>query len=144
MSGGTPLVLALAVLAVAGCGSLPRAKSDSVPRFAVDPYWPKPLPDNWILGQVSGIAVDKNDTIWIVHRPATLSTTEKGAPKNPPGTRCCKAAPPVLEFDAEGNCSAAGAAQARATTGRRASTASTSTARATCGSPATATRTRRS
>jgi DNA-binding beta-propeller fold protein YncE len=74
-----------------------------VPRFAVDPYWPKPLPDNWILGQVSGIAVDKNDHIWIVHRPGTLLDDEKGAMQHPPATRCCTPAPPVLEFDAGGN-----------------------------------------
>ncbi len=30
-----------------------RAQS---PAFRVDPYWPKPLPHNWILGQVGGIS----------------------------------------------------------------------------------------
>ncbi|HEY6820850.1 MAG TPA: hypothetical protein VI321_02425 [Burkholderiales bacterium] len=74
-----------------------------MPRFAVDPFWPKPLPENWILGQVAGIAVDKDDRIWIVHRPSTLVDDEKGAMANPPLTRCCKAAPPVLQFDAQGN-----------------------------------------
>ena len=73
------------------------------PRFAVDPYWPKPLPQNWILGQVAGIAVDRDDRIWIVHRPSTLVDDEKGATKVPPETRCCLAAPPVLQFDADGN-----------------------------------------
>jgi hypothetical protein len=61
------------------------------------------LPGNWILGQVSGIAVDRNDHIWIVHRPATLLDDEKGATKNLPETKCCTAPPPVLEFDQEGN-----------------------------------------
>src|SRR5215213_7379229 len=75
------------------------ARADSGPRFAPEPFWPKPLPDNWILGQVSGIAVDRNDHIWIVHRPATLLDDEKGAQQNPPATKCCAAAPPVLEFD---------------------------------------------
>ena len=51
----------------------------------------------------SGIAVDRQDHIWIVHRPATLLDDEKGAQKNPPETKCCTAAPPVLKFDAEGN-----------------------------------------
>jgi hypothetical protein len=36
------------------------------------------LPGNWILGQVSRIAVDKNDHILIVHRPASLLDDEKG------------------------------------------------------------------
>jgi DNA-binding beta-propeller fold protein YncE len=79
------------------------ARADDVPRFEPQPFWPKPLPGNWILGQVSGIAVDKNDHIWIVHRPATLLDDEKGAQKSPPEYKCCTAAPAVMEFDAEGN-----------------------------------------
>src|SRR6185312_2346730 len=67
------------------------------------PFWPKPLPSNWILGQVAGIAVDKNDHVWIIHRPATLLDDEKGAQANPPTSICCVAAPPVLEFDTDGN-----------------------------------------
>jgi hypothetical protein len=79
------------------------ALADGVPEFKVDPFWPKPLPENWMLGQVSGIAVDKDDRIWIVHRPGTLVDDEKGALANPPATKCCKPAPPVLQFDAQGN-----------------------------------------
>jgi hypothetical protein len=90
-------------LVVAGGAAAQAPKSDDGPRFQVDPFWPKPLPDNWILGQVAGIAVDKNDHIWIIHRPGTLVDDEKEATKNPPSSRCCKAAPPVLEFDAAGN-----------------------------------------
>src|SRR5258708_25259841 len=79
------------------------AMPGTIPKFAVDPYWPKPLPENWILGQVAGIAVDKNDHIWIVHRPKSLVDDEKGAQLDPPTTKCCKAAPPVMEFDRQGN-----------------------------------------
>jgi DNA-binding beta-propeller fold protein YncE len=79
------------------------ASGAGIPKFQPEPFWPKPLPGNWVLGQVSGIAVDRNDHIWIVHRPATLLDDEKGATKNPPETTCCTAAPPVLEFDTEGN-----------------------------------------
>ena len=78
-------------------------RADGVPEFKVDPFWPKPLPENWMLGQVSGIAVDKDDRIWIVHRPGTLVDDEKGALANPPTTKCCKPAPAVLQFDAQGN-----------------------------------------
>jgi DNA-binding beta-propeller fold protein YncE len=74
-----------------------------VPKFSPEPYWPKPLPGNWILGQVAGIAVDRNDHVWIVHRPSTLLDDEKGSQKSPPETTCCTAAPPVMEFDADGN-----------------------------------------
>ena len=80
-----------------------QAKADAIPRFQPEPFWPKPLPGNWILGQVSGIAVDAQDNIWIVHRPASLVDDEKGAQKTPPATKCCTAAPAVLKFDADGN-----------------------------------------
>ncbi|HXN16008.1 MAG TPA: hypothetical protein VN878_06500 [Usitatibacter sp.] len=75
----------------------------AAPKFTVDASWPKPLPGNWILGQVSGIAVDRHDHIWVLHRPLTLLDDEKGAQLNPPATKCCTPAPPVLEFDREGN-----------------------------------------
>jgi hypothetical protein len=39
-----------------------------VPTFQVDPFWPKPLPNHWILGSVTGVAVDAQDHIWLVHR----------------------------------------------------------------------------
>jgi DNA-binding beta-propeller fold protein YncE len=74
-----------------------------LPQFQVDPFWPKPLPSNWILGQVSGVAVDKRNHVWIVHRPGTLSEREVGAQQNPPYGKCCYAAPPVLVFDESGN-----------------------------------------
>ena len=73
------------------------------PRYAVDASWPKPLPNNWILGQVAGIAVAKDDTIWMIHRPLTLTDDEKGSTLNPPRSKCCSAAPAVLQFDRAGN-----------------------------------------
>jgi DNA-binding beta-propeller fold protein YncE len=78
-------------------------RAGGVPQFQVDPFWPKPLPNNWILGQVAGVAVDKRGHVWIVHRPATLSDREVGAAQNPPYSKCCYAAPPVLVFDESGN-----------------------------------------
>lgn len=72
-----------------------KEASDRVPSFHVDPSWPKPLPNHWIVGAVAGIAVDKRDHVWITHRPSTLQPNE---------TRSIwRAAPPVLEFDREGN-----------------------------------------
>ncbi len=73
------------------------------PRYAVDPYWPKPLPNNWILGQVAGIATDSEDHIWVIHRPATLTEDERGSTLTPRRSKCCSAAPPVLQFDRAGN-----------------------------------------
>ena len=72
------------------------------PRYAVDATWPKPLPNNWLLGQVAGIAVASDDTIWIVHRPASLTDDERGAALTPKRSKCCIAAPPVLQFDRDG------------------------------------------
>jgi len=73
------------------------------PRFQVDPLWPKPLPNHWVLGSVTGVAVDSQDHIWITHRGAdSLGNNEKGAILNPP-TGCCVPAPEVLEFDQAGN-----------------------------------------
>jgi len=100
---------ALAFVAIAVAPAL--AAETGVPKFAPEPFWPKPLPENWILGQVAGIAVDRQDNVWIIHRPLTLLDDEKGAEKNPPETTCCKAAPPVLKFDPEGNLLASWGAQ---------------------------------
>jgi DNA-binding beta-propeller fold protein YncE len=73
------------------------------PIFKVDPLWPKPLPNHWVLGSVTGVAVDAQDHIWITHRGAdSLGNNEKGAILNPP-TGCCVPAPQVLEFDQAGN-----------------------------------------
>ncbi|PYT07646.1 MAG: hypothetical protein DMF60_06685 [Acidobacteria bacterium] len=80
-----------------------RDRGVQAPRFQVDPLWPKPLPNHWVLGSVTGVAVDAQDHIWITHRGAdSLGNNEKGAILNPP-TGCCVPAPQVLEFDQAGN-----------------------------------------
>jgi DNA-binding beta-propeller fold protein YncE len=75
------------------------------PAFEVDPLWPKPLPNHWLLGMTIGVGVDARDHVFIVHRGnATLNQrTEGGGDAKPPMGECCIAAPPVLEFDPEGN-----------------------------------------
>ena len=77
--------------------------TSKAPQYKVDASWPKALPNNWILGQVAGVATDKNDHIWIIHRPGTITDDEKGATLNPKRSKCCVPAPPVLEFDKQGN-----------------------------------------
>ena len=75
-----------------------------VPQYTVDPSWPKPLPNNWLLGGVSGIAVDERDHVWILHRPRVLTEADPAPGQGPPGTRtCCVPAPSVIEFDPAGN-----------------------------------------
>ena len=73
------------------------------PRFEVDPMWPKPLPNHWLMGQTIGVSVDANDHIWIIHRGGSLEPGEQHASATPQIAQCCAAAPPVLEFDEEGN-----------------------------------------
>ncbi|MGE5525566.1 MAG: hypothetical protein ACM3SS_17770 [Rhodospirillaceae bacterium] len=92
-----------AILSVMSCAQSPMQTVDTVPRYRVDPLWLKPLQGNWILGQVSSVAIDKHDHVWVLHRPGTLLDDEKGAQQNPPTNRCCVAAPAVMEFDSEGN-----------------------------------------
>ncbi len=71
-----------------------------VPWFEPDPYWPKPLPNHWVLAMTIGLDIDKNDNVWIVHRPQTLEQKESYAARKE--ADCCIAAPDVLEFDPAG------------------------------------------
>jgi DNA-binding beta-propeller fold protein YncE len=78
--------------------------SVEAPYFEVDPMWPKPLPNHWVLGMSIGVSVDARDHVWMVHRgSSTLANMEKGLELKPPTSECCAGAPPVLEFDPEGN-----------------------------------------
>ncbi len=93
--------LVWAILGVAALGTV-QAQS---PTFTVDRLWPKPMGNSWILGSVTGVAVDRQDHIWLVHRGVDSLTTrtEAGLNLDPPGSEaCCKAAPHVLRFDPSG------------------------------------------
>jgi hypothetical protein len=83
--------------------TVPANEADRLPQFLVDPFWPKPLPHNWILGQVANVAVDAQDHVWIIQRPRALADREIGAEQRPPISKCCFAAPPIIEFDQSGN-----------------------------------------
>jgi DNA-binding beta-propeller fold protein YncE len=102
------LAVTQAVLEKTAAAQARNGNNKQAPRFEVDPLWPKPMPNNWVLGQTIGIGVDDRDHVWIIHRgndPNNLDRTELAMP-NPGGPRvseCCMPAPPVLEFDAEGN-----------------------------------------
>ena len=52
-----------ACAALVGCAA--SSSSGGVPSFQVDAAWPQPLPNNWILGHVSGVAVDAKDHVWV-------------------------------------------------------------------------------
>jgi len=104
--------------------SAPRLQSGAhAPSFVVDPSWPKPLPNNWRIGQVGGMTIDSHDNIWVYHRPRSLErssasglgvagTNAEGVPIDGLGnprpfaeqaSGCCVPAPSVLKFDREGN-----------------------------------------
>ena len=75
-----------------GVGAAARAQSAGrPPEFTVDPTWPT-IPNGWVLGEVTSIAVDRNDNVWVLHVPQSIPEDERA-----------NAAPPVLEFDSEGN-----------------------------------------
>jgi hypothetical protein len=96
-------------LAVLGCGqAVLQSRADApgrmveAPRFEVDPMWPKPLPNHWLLGSTIGVWVDDQDHIWIIHRnTGTLNDNELALDKKT--GECCTAAPPILVFDQAGN-----------------------------------------
>ena len=73
------------------------------PAYEVDPMWPKPLPNHWLMGWTVGVTVDERDHVWVVHRPDSLEPAELYGATTPPASECCVAAPPVLEFDRDGN-----------------------------------------
>jgi len=73
-----------------------------VPSFEVDPFWPQPLPNKWILGSTIGVAVDARDHVYIVHRndDNNFATQEIGLDNGI--SVCCTAAPPIIEFNPQG------------------------------------------
>jgi DNA-binding beta-propeller fold protein YncE len=82
-------------------GHTARAAATGIPKFEPDPSWPKSLPNNWILSQVSGTFVDSKDHIWVVNRPRQLQDHDKYLADG--RGDCCVPAPAVLEFDNTGN-----------------------------------------
>jgi DNA-binding beta-propeller fold protein YncE len=105
------LVAASAVAAaIAGWPGVPvetaaQAQAPRAAPFQVEPLWPKPLPNHWLFGSITGVTVDAQDRIWVVHRggDSMNARTEIGLVSNPPTAEsCCAPAPQVLEFDASG------------------------------------------
>src|SRR5436853_7003297 len=90
--------LGLVVLYMATGASEPTA-----PKFKFDPDWPKPLPNKWKLGGVTGLAVDKDDNVGVLDRPIDLTDIELEAELNPPLADCCVHPPAMIHFDKTGN-----------------------------------------
>jgi DNA-binding beta-propeller fold protein YncE len=100
--------LALVMLIAAGAGQIAAQRggaATAAPKLEVEALWPKPFPvaKHWILGSVTGVAVDAQDHVWVVHRGVdSLQNNEKGPTLEPWASSCCFSAPQVLEFDAAG------------------------------------------
>lgn len=106
--GRARVILTLSLVAVAAAavyhewGREAGATGEMAPRFEVDPMWPMPLPNHWVMGAVIGVDVDADDHVWVIHRGGSLEEKETYAAWNPPASQCCLAAPPVLEFNQAG------------------------------------------
>jgi DNA-binding beta-propeller fold protein YncE len=87
------LIAAAALAVFCSCAVTDKTPTQgrAVPSFEVDPAWPK-LPAKWVFGQVSSVSIDEQGHAWILQRPSSVRTDQKGM-----------AAPPVLEFDPNGN-----------------------------------------
>ena len=101
------LIVSALLLIVVLTGCMTEADDDSranvsVPSFTVDPSWPLELPNNWILGSITGVFVDSRQHIWVTHLPETLTAEETSAVQDPPIGTCCAPAPLVIEFDQDG------------------------------------------
>ncbi len=99
------MVAVLAVFIVRGIGTVSSAqegRQGGVPRFEYDPTWPKPLPNNWLTGNIGAMVIDSQDHIWVAQRPGSTTNLSERYGLEGLG-ECCFPAPPVLEFDQAGN-----------------------------------------
>src|ERR1700740_1511648 len=102
----TLVVLAsLGLLTVLGVGRGTRtgAQTTGAPKFKVDCDWPKPLPNKWKMGGVTGLAVDQDDNVWGYDRPTDLTDIELEAELIPPIADCCVRPPSMIHIDKDGN-----------------------------------------
>src|SRR6266403_291773 len=87
--------------ALALCVTL-GAQGLSAPKFKYDPDWPKPLPNKWKMGGVTGLAVDKDDNVWVYDRPNDMTDIELEAELTPPVADCCVRSPSMIHIDKNG------------------------------------------
>jgi hypothetical protein len=103
-AGLAAVLVGLAGVAMLRNAAVAQDRMVEAPIFEVDPLWPKPLPNEWLLGMTIGISIDAQDNVWIVHRgSSTLNNNEKGAELNPPISICCRSAPPVVALNPDGD-----------------------------------------
>jgi DNA-binding beta-propeller fold protein YncE len=78
------------------------AQAQTAPSYKFDPEWPKPLPNKWKMGGVTGLAVDKDDNVWVLNRPNDLTDIELHAELTPPLADCCVRPPSMIHIDKKG------------------------------------------
>src|SRR5438477_8958475 len=100
-AGPSFLVVCLALLA--GMRVPAQGQGLAAPKYKFDPDWPKALPNKWKLGGVTGLAVDKDDNVWVLNRPNDLTSIELEAELNPPIADCCVHPPAMIHIDKNGN-----------------------------------------
>src|SRR5215213_1721419 len=98
--GTLALSLGVASLFLSGVAG---AQAQTAPRYKFDPDWPKALPNKWKMGGVTGLAVDKDDNVWVLNRPNDLTDIELHAELNPPLADCCVRPPSMIHIDKNGN-----------------------------------------
>ena len=91
VTAGVAIVAMVATLSNRDAQAQSSSAAKRFPVFEVDASWPPKLPNNWVLGQTPGVAIDSHDHIWVLHRPRTVPEAQRA-----------QAAPPLLEFDADG------------------------------------------
>lgn len=79
------------------------AQTPAAPQYKFDPDWPKPLPNKWKIGGITGLAVDKDDNVWALNRPNDLTNIELHAELTPPLAVCCVRPPSMIHIDKNGN-----------------------------------------
>src|SRR5467141_4881255 len=80
-----------------------RAQAPAAPKYKFDPDWPKPLPNKWKMGGVTGLAVDKDDNVWVLDRPNDLTEIELEAELTPTIADCCVRPPAMIHIDKGGD-----------------------------------------
>jgi hypothetical protein len=89
------------LVAVAGLTAA-FARAQGVPDLVFDPTWPKQLPNLWKLGGVTGLALDRDENVWVYNRPNDLTNIELHAELDPPLALCCVRAPSMIHIDRAG------------------------------------------
>src|SRR5688572_1334659 len=98
----SPTIVWLAALIGAWLVATPSAEAQQAPDLVFDPTWPKDLPNNWKLGGITGLALDRDENVWLYNRPNDLTNIELHAELEQPLALCCVRAPSMIHLDRSG------------------------------------------